>query len=202
MYTYITRQHDELCVPIGCWLNLPDSGTRLRYPVDAPRYPVIYESADTRGVASRRGIFSTAEPTDDHAVCIFPFRRYEVCGMILYAKSSLELIVNNRIGKVGIRPDGRPPSPDPALDHPGPVPPRGSPSLPPLLPRSTSLLTVSLSLPPQRISFSTGVSALQICCPSVCLSVRPCRSTVRIYVRTYVRTYTYVRARAPFPCGI
>lgn len=30
--------------------------------------------------------------------------------MILYAKSSLELIVNNRIGKVGIRPDGRPPS--------------------------------------------------------------------------------------------
>lgn len=70
------------------------------------------ERADTRGrrVASRRGIFSTAEPTDDHAVCIFPFRRYEVCGMILYAKSSLELIVNNRIGKVGIRPDGQPPS--------------------------------------------------------------------------------------------
>lgn len=63
-----------------------------------------------RGAASCRGIFSTAEPTDDHAVCIFPFRRYEVCGMILYAKSSLELIVNNRIGKVGIRPDGRPPS--------------------------------------------------------------------------------------------
>lgn len=43
---------------------------------------------------------------------------------------------------------------------------------------------------------------MQICCPSVCLSVRPvrpfvrpCRSTVRIYVRTYVRTYTYVPAR-------
>lgn len=31
-------------------------------------------------------------------------------GMILYAKSSLELIVNNRIGKVGIRPL-EPPSP-------------------------------------------------------------------------------------------
>jgi len=71
---------------------------------------IFHERADTRGAASCRGIFSTAEPTDDHAVCIFPFRRYEVCGMILYAKSSLELIVNNRIGKVGIRPDGRPPS--------------------------------------------------------------------------------------------
>lgn len=71
---------------------------------------IFHECADTRGAASCRGIFSTAEPTDDHAVCIFPFHRYEVCGMILYAKSSLELIVNNRIGKVGIRPDGRPPS--------------------------------------------------------------------------------------------
>lgn len=40
--------------------------------------------------------------------------------MILYAKSSLELIVNNRIGKVGIRPDARP-------AHHRPVPPRGSP---------------------------------------------------------------------------
>lgn len=48
--------------------------------------------------------FPAVRPTDDHAVCIFPFRRYEVRGMILYAKSSLELIVNNRIGKVGIRP--------------------------------------------------------------------------------------------------
>lgn len=76
---------------------------------------IFHERANTRGAARRgaascRGIFSTAEPTDDHAVCIFPFRRYEVCGMILYAKSSLELIVNNRIGKVGIRPDGRPSS--------------------------------------------------------------------------------------------
>lgn len=33
-------------------------------------------------------------------------------GMILYAKSSLELIVNNRIGKVGIRPLEPPPPPD------------------------------------------------------------------------------------------
>lgn len=41
--------------------------------------------------------------TDLHAVCIFPFRVYELRGMILYAKSSLELIVNNRIGKVGIQ---------------------------------------------------------------------------------------------------
>lgn len=80
---------------------------------------IFHEGADTRGAASCRGIFSTAEPTDDHAVCIFPFRRYEVCGMILYAKSSLELIVNNRIGKVGIRPDGRPPSHTP----PSPAPP-------------------------------------------------------------------------------
>lgn len=40
-----------------------------------------------------------------HAVCIFPFRGYDLTvGVILYAKSSLELIVNNRIGKVGIRP--------------------------------------------------------------------------------------------------
>lgn len=31
--------------------------------------------------------------------------------MILYAKSSLELIVNNRIGKVGIRPGRRPAHP-------------------------------------------------------------------------------------------
>lgn len=58
---------------------------------------------------SARDIFSAIWPTDDHAVCIFPFRRYEVCRMILYAKSSLELIVNNRIGKVGIRPSGRGP---------------------------------------------------------------------------------------------
>lgn len=49
--------------------------------------------------------------TDMHAVCIFPFRVYEVRGMILYAKSSLELIVNNRIGKVGIQPVLHPPSP-------------------------------------------------------------------------------------------
>lgn len=112
------------------------------------------EDADTRrGVRSRRAalrrdIFSTAEPTDNHAVCIFPFRRYEVCGMILYAKSSLELIVNNRIGKVGIRPDGRPPSAHPITAgstpwftpfspaHPfaGPPPTRlPSPSLPPHL---------------------------------------------------------------------
>lgn len=84
----------------------------------------VHVSADTRGVASRRGIFSTTEPTDDHAVCIFPFRRYEVCGMILYAKSSLELIVNNRIGKVGIRPDGRPPSAPHHQRHHPPLYPR------------------------------------------------------------------------------
>lgn len=78
---------------------------------DIQRHGRSRESADTRRRRRRRvaprHIFH-GEPTDDHAVCIFPFRRYEVCGMILYAKSSLELIVNNRIGKVGIRPDGRP----------------------------------------------------------------------------------------------
>lgn len=128
-----------------------------------------------------------------------------MCGMILYAKSSLELIVNNRIGKVGIRPDGRPPPSRPSPPPAGTTPWFTSPPFPPFLLRST-LLTVSL--PPQRISFSTGVSALQICCPSVCLSVRSsvraARLSVSTYVRTYVyvRTYTYVRARAPFPCGI
>lgn len=85
-------------------LNLPNPASHSRYSMSAPI------RAAPRRVASCRGIFSTTEPTNDHAVCIFPFRRYEVCGMILYAKSSLELIVNNRIGKVGIRPDGRPPS--------------------------------------------------------------------------------------------
>lgn len=82
---------------------MTDIEPTIRTPIYEARYPL----------ASRRDIFSTVEPTDDHAVCIFPFRRYEVCGMILYAKSSLELIVNNRIGKVGIRPDGRPPSAHP-----------------------------------------------------------------------------------------
>lgn len=173
------RHRDKLCVSITtrsiCQL-------RVRDIHDATDSRV---SADTRGVASRRGIFSTTEPTDDHAVCIFPFRRYEVCGMILYAKSSLELIVNNRIGKVGIRPDGRPPStPHHQRYHP------------PLYPRNYPL---TVSLPSQRISFSTGVSALQICCPSVRLSLYP---SVRPFVpldcpcvRIYVRTYTYVPAR-------
>lgn len=108
--------------------------------------------------------------------------------MILYAKSSLELIVNNRIGKVGIRPDGRPPST-----------PHHQRCHPPLYPRNYPL---TVSLPSQRISFSTGVSALQICCPSVRLSlypsvrpsVRSCRSTVRAYVSTYVPTRTCQRA--------
>lgn len=69
-----------------------------------------YSTSAPIRAAPRRAAAYFPEPTDDHAVCIFPFHRYEVCGMILYAKSSLELIVNNRIGKVGIRPDGRPPS--------------------------------------------------------------------------------------------
>lgn len=180
------RHHDKLCVSITtrsiCQL-------RVRDIHDATDSRV---SADTRGVASRRGIFSTTEPTDDHAVCIFPFRRYEVCGMILYAKSSLELIVNNRIGKVGIRPDGRPPST-----------PHHQRCHPPLYPRNYPL---TVSLPSQRISFSTGVSALQICCPSVrpsvSLPVRPSVRAARLSVRTYLRTYLHVRASAPFPCGI
>lgn len=71
--------------------------------------------------------------------------------MILYAKSSLELIVNNRIGKVGIRPGCR-----------------GRPK-----PRATLVrvrgATLARANPPRRISFRTGVSALQISC---CLSVR------------------------------
>lgn len=88
--------------------------------------------------------------------------------MILYAKSSLELIVNNRIGKVGIRPDGRPPSAHPITAG-------TTPWFTPVLSRTPSpvlpLPAVAVALPPQRISFSTGVSALQICCPSVRLSV-------------------------------
>lgn len=80
------------------------------------------------------------------------------------------------------------------------APPRDSPLLRARRPPAGRLPP---SLPPQRISFSTGVSALQICRPSVRLSlcssvrpsVRPCRSTVRRYVRIYVRTYTYVPAR-------
>lgn len=101
---------------------------------------IFHERADTRGAASCRGIFSTAEPTDDHAVCIFPFRRYEVCGMILYAKSSLELIVNNRIGKVGIRPDGRPPSKPHHRRHHPVIPSARRPSADRLPPSVTHLI--------------------------------------------------------------
>lgn len=164
-----------------------------------------YESADTRRRVASRHIFhgrADGRPCSMY-ISIPPLRG--MCGMILYAKSSLELIVNNRIGKVGIRPDGRPPPSRPSPPPAGTTPWFTSPPFPPFLLRST-LLTVSL--PPQRISFSTGVSALQICCPSVCLSVRSsvraARLSVSTYVRTYVyvRTYTYVRARAPFPCGI
>lgn len=119
------------------------------------------------GVASRRGIFSTAEPTDDHAVCIFPFRRYEVCGMILYAKSSLELIVNNRIGKVGIRPDGRPPSASLRSRRRGTNPRfTPSPSTPAARWPSPSLRNAS-HLAPESARCRSAAR------PSVCLSVRP-----------------------------
>lgn len=103
--------------------------------------------------------------------------------MILYAKSSLELIVNNRIGKVGIRPDGRPP-PKPHHRRHHPVVHR--PLYPPTI-RRPSLRNAS-HLAPESARCRSAVR------PSVSLSVRsvrPCRSTVRIYVRTY----TYVPAR-------
>lgn len=107
-----------------------------------------------------RDIFSTAWPTDDHAVCIFPFRRYEVCGMILYAKSSLELIVNNRIGKVGIRPGAVAVHPPPKASF-GPV--RGA--------TPTTLRGAShLALESARC---TSLAACPSVRPSVSPSIRP-----------------------------
>lgn len=105
------------CPPYICseWLNLPSSlstiflGSEIsKKRNDGSLYsgnPSISNPSSRRGRSAT--YFPRQWPTDDHAVCIFPFRRYEVRGMILYAKSSLELIVNNRIGKVGIRPDCR-----------------------------------------------------------------------------------------------
>jgi hypothetical protein len=49
-----------------------------------------------------------------HAVCIFPFRAYEGRALVLYAKSRLKLIVNNRIGKVGF---GLPRESEPEMPH-------------------------------------------------------------------------------------
>ena len=158
---------------------------------------IFHECADMRGTASCRGIFSTAEPTDDHAVCIFPFRRYEVCGMILYAKSSLELIVNNRIGKVGIRPDGWPPS-KPHHRRYHPVVHR--PLCPPTIRWPSPSLRNASHLAPESARCRSAVR------PSVSLSVQSVRPSVAldcpylctyVHVRysTYVRTYTYVSAR-------
>jgi len=173
----------------------------------SPRFGFDFATSNERDAAagraaSRRGapcrdIFSTAEPTNDHAVCIFPFRRYEVCGMILYAKSSLELIVNNRIGKVGIRPDGRPSSAHPITA--GPTPRNPSSVAPPPAGRLPSSLRNASHLAPE--SARCRSAARPSVRPSVCLSVhpsvRPCCSTLSVstYVRTYLRTYTYVPAR-------
>lgn len=124
-------------------LNLTDSASRLRYIHDmlyGIRWYPEHRYARHR-VASRYIFHGRADgrPCSMY-ISIPPLRG--MCGMILYAKSSLELIVNNRIGKVGIRPDGRPPSlptsPPPARYHP-------VVHLPSHPSRST-LLTVSLPL--------------------------------------------------------
>lgn len=109
--------------------------------------------------------------------------------MILYAKSSLELIVNNRIGKVGIRPDGRPPS----ASHHRRYHPAAHPfSCPPAARWPSPSLRNASHLAPESARCRSAAR------PSVCLSVRPsvrpCRSTVRRYVRIYVRTRTCPRA--------
>jgi len=153
---------------------------------------IFHECADMRGTASCRGIFSTAEPTDDHAVCIFPFRRYEVCGMILYAKSSLELIVNNRIGKVGIRPDGWPPS-KPHHRRYHPVVHR--PLCPPTIRWPSPSLRNASHLAPESARCRSAVR------PSVSLSVQSVRPSVALDC-PYLCTYVHVRVRAPFPWNI
>ena len=106
-------------------------------------------------------------------------------GMILYAKSSLELIVNNRIGKVGIRP----------LEPPSPI--------------------LFLSLPTNRLASlichrSQRTGSLSVCrnvCPPVCSWIRvhllPTRSDTTVsdihvrtnvaeHIRVSVPTYYYV----------
>jgi len=106
--------------------------------------------------------------------------------MILYAKSSLELIVNNRIGKVGIRPDGQPP-PKPHHRRHHPVVHR--PLCPPTI-RRPSLRNAS-HLAPESARCRSAVR------PSVSLSVRfirPSARAARLSVSTYVRIRTCPRA--------
>ena len=121
--------------------------------------------------------------------------------MILYAKSSLELIVNNRIGKVGIRPDAA------ATPSSHPRKPRSARcAAPPPQPSAAHLiwhwsqrvadllLSVRPSVRPTvRLSVSASVPYRPTLSVGMYLHVRGPRTiSVRGYERIYIYTYIYV----------